>query len=228
MKKLVFISLLVILAGCGRHPGDNSNPAPGPASAGRSAATATDSAVPPARGAVSASAADPELPRVAIEASFASADEAVKRSCARALIAYQIGDYQGAVQEFESIADKTGLTAEQKQLVNDALETARKMAATSADSSATPPPNPAAGASGTDTVTPALAAMDPALQESIARAEIAIRIGDYPKAVAELADLAASPGLTNERKRIVQKLLAEVRKNELADMNKTAVPSAKK
>ena len=227
MKKLVFTLLLVALAGCGRHTRDGANPAPGSTSAEKSTTTATDSAVPPATNAMATSSADPELPVADIEAAFASADEAVKRSCARALAAYQIGDYHGAVQEFESFADKSDLTAEQNQLGHDALETARRMAAMTEDSSATPRQAPPASPAGTGNEAPAEAFPDPALQESIARAEIASRIGDYPKALAELTDIADSPRLTAEQRRTVQRLLAEVRRN-VPQENNLARPPVKK
>lgn len=237
MKKLVLTALLVVFAGCGRHSGDGSNPAPGPTSDERSASTATNSAVPPLRGAMASrnanaggavNSADPELPAMAIEAAFASADEAVKRSCARALIAYQIGNYNGAVQEFESFVGRTDLTAEQKKLADFALETARKMAATTPDMSSTPRPAPPAGAPGTGSEAPVPASPDPALQESIARAEIASRIGDYTKAVAEIADIADSPQLTAEQKNVVQRLLAEARRNLPQAPNNAARPPVKK
>jgi hypothetical protein len=228
MKKLVFTGLLVVFAACGRHTGGGSSPAAGSASAGRSTITAADSAVTPATNAIAASTADPELPVVDIEAAFASADEAVKRSCARALAAYQIGDYHGAVQEFESFADKSDLTAEQNQLAHDALETARRMAAITEDPRATPQPPPTDSTPGTGNEASAPALPDPALQESIARAEIASRIGDYPKALAELTDIADSPRLTAEQRRTVQRLLAETRKNFPQDPNNAARPPVKK
>jgi len=228
MKKLWFAALLVVLAGCGRHTRDGANPAPESTSVERSTTTATDSTVPPAGSAVATNIADPELPVTDIEDAFASADAAVKRSCARALAAYQIGDYHGAVQEFESFADKSDLTAEQNQLGHDALETARRMAAMTEDSSATPRQAPPASPAGTGNEAPAEAFPDPALQESIARAEIASRIGDYPKAVAELEDIADSLRLTAEQRGTVQRLLAEVRRNVPQNLNNAARPPAKK
>jgi len=228
MKKLVFAGLFVILVGCGRqHTRDGANPAPGSTSAEKPTTTATDGTVPPAGNDMATSTADPELPAIDIEDAFASADEAVKRSCARALAAYQIGDYHGAVQEFESFADKSDLTAEQNQLAHDALETARGMAAITEDSRATPHPPTPASATGTGSEAPASAFPDPALQESIARAEIASRIGDYPKAVAELEDIADSLRLTAEQRGTVQRLLAEVRKN-MPQGNNAAKPPVKK
>jgi hypothetical protein len=228
MKKLVLTALLVALAGCGRHTRDGANPAPGSTSAERSTATATDSAAPPVGNAMATNTADPELPVTDIVAAYASADEAVKRSCARALAAYQIGDYHGAVQEFESFADKSELTAEQNQLAHDAMETSRRMAAMTEDSRATPRQAPPAGASGTGNEAAAPAFPDPALQEGIARAEIASRIGDYPKALAELTDIADSPRLTPEQRRIVQRLLADAQRNLPQDPNNAARPPVKK
>ncbi len=50
---------------------------------------------------------------------------------------------------------------------------------------------------------------DLALKESYNRALIAFQIGDYPRAVSELQDLAKTPELTPEQKRAVQDLLTE-------------------
>ena len=237
MKKLVVTVLLVILSGCGRHPGNGSNPAPGSTSAERPAISATNSAVPSAGGAMASqsanaagatNAADPEFPAIAIQTAFASADDALIRSCARALIAYQIGDYSGAVREFESFANRTDLTFEQKQLVDSALDKARSMAAATPDTSLTPQPSSAAAVPDTGSDAPAPAFPDPALQESIARAQIAIRIGDYPKAVAELTDIADSPRLTADQKATVQRLLAEARQNLPQAPNNAAKQPVKK
>jgi hypothetical protein len=63
-----------------------------------------------------------------------------------------------------------------------------------------------------------------ALKESYNRALIAFQIGDYPRAVSELQDLAKTPDLTPEQNRAVQDLLTETLKAapELAATNSAA------
>ena len=225
MKKFVFIALLVALAGCSRDRGAESKPDPVSQPVRNSAATTT---APQAGSTFSANSADPVFSRAAFEEAFTSADPAVRRNCDRALMAYQIGDYSGAVREFSGIADHADLTAEQKQMLDEALEMARQKAAITPDSGATPRPATPANSGDTGTAAPDTTTMDPAMQETIARAEIASRIGDYPKAVAELSDIVNSPDLTAEQRRDVRRMLAEARKNLAADTGNAAKPPVKK
>ncbi len=75
---------------------------------------------------------------------------------------------------------------------------------------ATNEPTPAGS---TGSPTSAFASLDPALQESLGKAELASRIGDYPAAVAELKYIADSTQLTAEQRKLVEKLLVEAQKN---------------
>ena len=84
------------------------------------------------------------------------------------------------------------------------------------------------GAPGTSTLTSSFASLDPALQESFSNAQLASRIGDYARAVAELKYLAGSPQLTAEQRQIVQKMLAEAEKGlSEATKNSTGQPGKK-
>ena len=66
---------------------------------------------------------------------------------------------------------------------------------------------------------------DMALRETYDRALIAHQIGDYPRALAELQDLAANTALNPQQRRAVQDLLAEIKKADPAAASAASLAS---
>ena len=97
--------------------------------------------------------------------------------------------------------------------------------------SAVPPtgePNATNAPPGTNAVASPFASLDPALQESFGKAEVASRIGDYATAMTELRYIADSTQLTAAQRQIVQTLHAEAQKNLSEATNDAAIQPGKK
>ena len=88
----------------------------------------------------------------------------------------------------------------------------------------------AAGEFATKSLASPFAGADMALMESYGRALIAFQIGDYPRAVTELDDLAGAPDLTPAQQQAVKDLLAQALKMapELAASHAAAAAGAAK
>ncbi len=208
---LTFLVVLA-LAGCGQKEpspsasgGDNAAPAP----AGDSTA-AVDAAQPsPAADTNAEPPVAYGLAKQLQDSAFAAADPAVKESYARALIAYDIGDFDRAWAELVDLANSGTLTDQQLEEVKTLLGNTTNAAPGLATNLAASP----LAASGSDVYAlaaegqPPLSTADPAVRETFDRAKTAFDIGNFEVAAAELQDLATNTQLNAQQRYAVQKLL---------------------
>ncbi len=213
-KPGVLLAFAVALAlwGCGRGEpgssgtaGDNTAPAPAGEStpvvdaAQPSAAADTNAEPPVAYG----------LAKQLQDSAFAAADPAVKESYARALIAYDIGDFDRAWAELVDLANTGTLTGQQMEEVKTLLGNTTNAAPGLATNLAALP----IAAAGSDVYAlaaegqPPLSTADPAVRETFERAKAAFDIGNFEVAAAQLQDLATNTQLNAQQKYAVQILL---------------------
>jgi hypothetical protein len=213
------LAVTLALAGCGKKKSD-SGPVPGGEGPPRASdGPRPETAPPPPPTSLVTTDAPGPAPTPAAEFStkllaspFAPAEPALSETYARALIAFQIGDYARAVTELEDLAKTPELTAEQRRAVTNLLAQAVELAPTAAvDPGAPPLSTPSTGAV-MDTPEVPFASANEAVKRSYARIRAACKIGDYGTAIAELQDLATTPDLTVLQQQTVQTLLSDLQR----------------
>lgn len=135
---------------------------------------------------------------------FIAAAPALRETYDRALIAFQIEDYAGAISELDDLALQPDLTDPQKAAIKALLDEALKMAPDA--------PRNLAGQAPVEINTNSLSedvftSANNAVRRSYARALAAYKIGDYATALSELKDLSVTPELNAQQKSAVQFLL---------------------
>jgi truncated hemoglobin YjbI len=209
----------LILAGCGKPPGESPPVANGPAATATAAAglptlSAETTLAAPTNETLSAGA---EFARKPLASPPTRTMQALKESYDRALIAIQADHYDQAVRELRGLAQTPGLTPEQQRAVQDLLAQTLKAAADTGPAE----PNPAAATNETlsggaaflrNSLASPFAQAGQALKESYDSALVAVQIGDHARACNELKALAESPDLTAEQRQAVQELLAQTLK----------------
>jgi hypothetical protein len=225
----VALAVALMAAGCGKPPADTQAVAvDSPAAATAENQQRASAAQPAARtagtngaGASSATGAAAFMAK-SLASPFASADQDLKQTFDRALIAFQIGDYARAAVELYDLAGTPGLNAQQQQAIEDLWNQTQKLAPevfnTNTVTVAAAGPGSDAPAQfplvATDPASPAnrlpenpFSTADPAVQETFARAKAAFDIGNYDAALTELRDLVTNPQLNFQQKYAVQSML---------------------
>ncbi len=140
---------------------------------------------------------------------FAAADPAVKETYGRALIAYDIGDYERAFSELNDLRAGGGLDQAQLQAIDELLgktTTAAPELATN-NAAASPVEMQADTFALAAENEPPFSTADPAVKETFARAKAAFDIGSYEVATAELQTLVTNTQLNWQQKYAAQSLL---------------------
>ncbi|HEY5912984.1 MAG TPA: hypothetical protein VJA21_20530 [Verrucomicrobiae bacterium] len=198
------------LTGCGQKTNDTPS-------------TAADSPVPvaepdqPVIGSPPSLAGTNEEPSIAYglaeklqNGPFAAANPALKETFARALIAYDIGDYDRAFTELNDLGNLSGLNADQvkavKELLAKTVKAAPQLATSNALATAAAAPQPGTYALAADGEPP-FSTADPSVKETFARAKAAFDLGNYSSALSELNDLVTNAQLNWQQKYAVQSLL---------------------
>jgi predicted Zn-dependent protease len=219
---------VLILAGCGKTQPDSQVPVeatPGPAASdAEQPALARD--MPPADVPTNdAPSGAAEFARNSLASPFVSADQGLRETYDRALIALQIGDYSRAFSELQALADAPDLSPQQKQAVHDllakTLKLAPELAKTNAPSAGTVPPEfplvgTQPGESPQNLTENPFTTADPAVQRTFGRAKAAYELGNYAEALVELKLLASHPQLNWQQKYAVQLLLDKTPHNNPA------------
>jgi hypothetical protein len=150
-----------------------------------------------------------EVARKPLASRSAQANRALEESYDRALIACQAGDYAAAVSELRMLARTPGLTREQDRAVQDLLAQTLRAATEPVPATGTNQTRPGGAEFTRKSLASPFAQARQALKESYDSVLVAVQIGDYDRAVAELKVLAQNPDLTPEQKQAVQELMAQ-------------------
>lgn len=202
------VLLLLLLAGCGPKSAADNQPATDGSTAVAPSETVVADATEPDTNAQPATA---QSFATELQASpFANADLGIKESFARALIAYNIGDYDRAFSEATDLKNTAGLTAEQskavKQLLARIAKAAPEVAATNALLANVAQPQPEIFPEAAENQ-PLFSTADPGVRETFDRAQAAFNIGNFTVAAEELKTLVTNAQLNARQRYAAQVLL---------------------
>jgi hypothetical protein len=208
------LALALAVTGCNQKgTGDAESAAEIPASSAAATATDGESGALATNGTPDALSTNEE-PAVAHgfgkqlqESPFAAADPALKESFARALLAYNIGDYPRAASELKELPGAYELDAEQAKAVKALLKKTLGAAPELAASNAAPAAAQAETFALASETEPPFSTADASVREGYNRAKAAFDIENYQVALSELQSLATNAQLNWQQKYAVQTLL---------------------
>lgn len=199
--------LILAMAGCSRQTqAPVASEDPEPTAAAENQPVDMTTAVDPTNALLTAQA----VARALQASPFASANPALKMSYTRALTAQVKSNYAAAFAELQALAREPGLTPQQTEAVRQLLASlksaAPELGATPTEPAQGPGPVfPLAQEGGAPFST-----ADPAVAELFGAAELALKIGDFNRALEDLQSLSTNAQLNWQQQDAVRQLLSRI------------------